>query len=1070
MALGSEVVGANKKLAAENKASTQAILAKNKGQIPPDQVYTKYHEAAFRPTAASRTGAELGYHARDTGTHTEGERVITKELHARYSQFLKVHVQKLYENPGLLTVLQKSPDHSYQYKLAVALARTDEKGKPVMRKFTNPITGQEIERMDLDEDKLKRFFDSNTELGKQGWAITTQLLEHETSYQLLAEDLSAVINPRGTRELKAHGANLDMGRGSGPWAESYERAIDWLRGGLPEADGRHGKIPRVLALAPAVALLPYTIWHELTKRGIRIKFQEGILKDSSRGLGMFGERADLKAALKDVGTRHYNEVDYAYLKVFHGIDLRNPENNTVASNSERRKNLIGNIQTRYMFLESIGVPKEQIEALPEQRFFQHSSPEQTATYWDIAVNVEYQRLLAHALTINNFNVDETARVRLYRKARVAILSNEISALIDNRDRATKETADKAKKDATREKRENRAKERARKIEEERIATVNGLAGQITARESATPVIKESQRLATERKTALEEKRNKVSERAGKVQTDELAPKVQAREQAEKEFSRIQTRLKVLYAQAGIPQEDIDEIPTDPILSIDKHHECLDRALSPDGLPSKILDLDDWEDGQLSSAKEIAEKDANNKRQDALTKYQEEANDPGATDEDKKGLRILYNQTLEDIRSTRNAEIKRSEEQISKRRDAQKLALEKTIQELEAATNKLEAARTAIETARSEEARARREQSREIPNELSLNQRAFERLNPDQDGQLSIENYRDWSVEDIFKFMTNPANQPPYNFVPTTYEEQLALKEEIIRAKADIQTEFMLSNEHPEITDEQTGNYLVVIRASDYDFDGRVMQVRNRIVDPVTNTDRTITQEDLLKLSKEQLFAKLKTYPASEIGAYDDDELRVMVNDAVNLAALRLRMAEMVYPQLAVDFYDAEIAVQDRLINVDFKAEKNQLEVTKQIAEKQGQIFADSNKIVKERAKYTDQTPITAADTTYREAERALGAPKGYYELLQLLTNYQDNVSERERLFVQISGVLPPAKIAGLLNQELVAFAPMGVAVNINTVLSHLNNLLGLGIIGKPEVQQITSRIINQLVKEANALG
>jgi len=1059
MALGSEVVG--KKPEKVKGVKDHSVVERNT-KVAESGVYAKYHEAAFRPNAASRTGAEFGYHARDKGTHTDGERALSNEVHSRYSQFLKVHVQKLYANPALLTRLQNSPDHSYQYSLAIALARTDEKGKPITHKHTDETTGQVTERMELDDTKLEKFFDKNSPLGAQGWAITTQLLEQETSYQMMAENLSALITPKGARGREAHGAKLDTGMGSGPWAETLEKIDDWLMVGLPETEGRHGWFPRVLALGPAVAFLPVTIFHELSKRGVKVEFRKGIPTDKRYFPGVRGDE-NLQNVFLDPNDS-FNAVDEEYLRVFHGIDLRNPNNNTVHSDRERRDTLKGNILTRFMFLQSIGVPKEQIEALPEQRFFQRSSPEQTATFWDVAVNDRYQALLAQ-----NPQADEIARVKLYRKARVEILSNQIKAFTENRDRPAKEAAEKAKKDSAREKRENRAKERARKIEDERTATVNGLAGQITARESATPVIKESQRLAAERKTALEEKRSKVSERAGKVQMDELTPKVQAREQAEKEFSRIQTRLKALYTQAGIPQEDIDAIPTDPILSIDKHHECLDRALSPDGLPSKILDLDDWEDEQLSSAKEIAENDANNKRQDALAKYREEANEPDATEEDKKGLRISYNQTLEDIRSTRNAEIKRSEEQISRRRDAQKLALEKTIQELEAATNKLEAARTAIESARSEEARARKEQIREIPDELSLNQRAFERLNPNQDGQLSLENFHDWTIDEIFTFITSPGNQPPYTFMPTTYEEQLALKEDILRAKTEVQTEYRLFYEHPEVTAEQIFSYQAIVRSSIYGDDGLILLPRDRIVDPTTNADRTITPEELLKLSKEQLFARLKAYPAAVIGSYSDEQLRTMIAEAINTAVLRQSLTEKVYPQLAVDFYDGEIAVQDRLISLDFKAEKNQLEVTKRIAEKQGQLFADSNKIVKERAKYTDQAPITAADTTYREAERALGAPKGYYELLQLLTNYQDNVSERERLFVQISTVLPPDKIATLLNQELAAYSGLIGPVNITSVLNHLSTLLG-GAVGKPEMQQVMSRIINQLVKEAHALG
>ncbi|QQG40744.1 MAG: hypothetical protein HYV37_00225 [Candidatus Levyibacteriota bacterium] len=250
------------------------------------------------------------------------------------------------------------------------------------------------------------------------------------------------------------------------------------------------------------------------------------------------------------------------------------------------------------------------------------------------------------------------------------------------------------------------------------------------------------------------------------------------------------------------------------------------------------------------------------------------------------------------------------------------------------------------------------------------------------------------------------------------------------------------------------------------------------------TGWTITEDQLRILSENALNSLINDRWAATGGT--EGWQPADNTDPANITRLRNAVAESrnrllvryiaVVAEKTADF-DAQIkALDEASLEIDAETTEEQLKpfrLTAALLDRQAEVFTKSSEIKTETAKYIDLARIGAADTTYSQAERGANQPKGYYEIMDVLFDFQKRESgDRGAYFQEISNFIPPQKLAELLNYAfdlgLVSGGPAAARVNINNALNQLRAGIDSNDISYSGLYAGFRNIINRLGEEAIA--
>lgn len=275
---------------------------------------------------------------------------------------------------------------------------------------------------------------------------------------------------------------------------------------------------------------------------------------------------------------------------------------------------------------------------------------------------------------------------------------------------------------------------------------------------------------------------------------------------------------------------------------------------------------------------------------------------------------------------------------------------------------------------------------------------------------------------------------------------------------------------PESGDAKEANRLLVIRAmnearakgvetaraNNATLDGDLKAVKLFVSE---NELRVLTKDDLIKKITSNTASGWSTPPtAAELA-----QLTNAIAEAQNRLDLRFGNTKDL-----LDAFDKQIeAAQDALEGVSLKDEVDRLTMTRELMERQSEVFSRSTEITLDPGKFTDTGPVQPTDSTLSESERKVYSgtaqyPKGYLEMMNLFFDYRER-PDRNDYFQKIVTALPPSK----LTEILVAGGLQGT--DINSVLTDLKNKMASGELGPLNLQQLTKGVINRLRDEALAM-
>ncbi|MBI2074503.1 MAG: hypothetical protein HYT83_01555, partial [Candidatus Levybacteria bacterium] len=260
------------------------------------------------------------------------------------------------------------------------------------------------------------------------------------------------------------------------------------------------------------------------------------------------------------------------------------------------------------------------------------------------------------------------------------------------------------------------------------------------------------------------------------------------------------------------------------------------------------------------------------------------------------------------------------------------------------------------------------------------------------------------------------------------------------------------------------------------------------------TGWTITEDQLRSLPENQLKGLLNILYASDVAAGIPAAARRGWNatgntDPNNTLRLRNAVAEsrnrfLLRHTLAVaektKDLDAQIVKAAKEIETIDKEPTDKISdaliMTDLLLERQGEVFANSGKLKTQIDTLLNTTAVGNTDTEYSKTERALKQPKGYYEILNLLFDYQHGIKstdpeltpDREESFKKISTLLPPARLAKLIDLSFnLGLATAGVPFTIEDVLFQLEGeIKNTRNISYPEIHEGFSNLVTTLGKEA----
>ena len=365
------------KAIAQQKDTTAAQRSENSQKLSDD----RQTEAAKKPAAyvsdrsnfLSRDGSAV-----DVTTEHHKKTHRKEETNARFSEDLKVQFERfITEHVKQLT----DPTNDRVNRLLTLDFFKDD--KELIDKVTN-------ERHQIDSAKLSVYLNTD-----EGWSITEKIWEKMTAMKLNAIGLEAAINPQGKRvtRMDDHTVNLHVDQGSlnqifgerlGHWLG--ERALDtgrrphgdWRdrvsKGGFIAANVGGGALTSGLGALigsvfgqPGIGALA-GVGLQAAGEGVIHLVRSGVVIDTNQSVDAFKVISQIPGAAEYMKTVMNIDIDNLVVDPTTNKIVENIAGHTfIGTSMDQVKNEIyQGLFARQEFYQSLGVPPEAIDALPEQ--------------------------------------------------------------------------------------------------------------------------------------------------------------------------------------------------------------------------------------------------------------------------------------------------------------------------------------------------------------------------------------------------------------------------------------------------------------------------------------------------------------------------------------------------------------------------------------------------------------------------------------------------------------------------------------------------------------------------------
>lgn len=381
-------------------------------------------------------------------------------------------------------------------------------------------------------------------------------------------------------------------------------------------------------------------------------------------------------------------------------------------------------------------------------------------------------------------------------------------------------------------------------------------------------------------------------------------------------------------------------------------------------------------------------------------------------------------------------------------------LEKKIKERQDRIDALNKVKDDFEKAQKEEEQAQIDAVRDVPKELVATRKAYDDFVSAGAATITPHELDTMTVEELIPLAT----VPPYSLANTTPEEKAKLRDTLLRAKAE--------HKAGQIETYNPG------RASD------ILSYND--VTTIMGATTPITPNMLLTLPDQQLDHILSTNPAYAAVHAALPAGRTMADvrkEAKRQAQHKLRIRHEQFLEEQIKDIDLQMKAQEKIIEEkgETKPIEDAIDVADMAMARQGEIICQAYKITPSNTerinRLTDTIHITNTDVTYTQEERTAGLSKSYYEMLNLFFDYQRNATTRAENFEKIRKVLPPDKLAELLDKSLLIgiVGPVLPGTYLDIILPQLEARLSAGTIRPNQLHKAFESVVYSLEAEARVL-
>lgn len=985
---------------------------------PPPKIWGTFDRHQFLSTESTGTPLDRLQREQRGAPEVSKEVGITEEVHGRYANFLEGHLAKLNRlretNRAVYDRLVASNEHRYEDQLLRQVSEPDAFGNYVINK-----------------DKLNGFL-----ANPEGWMIATQLLEQQTAYQFFAVGLHAALNPEGYKNILGRNDEILLGADQGPWSRFvYEHLDPYLHERIPRAGDRPATIAdlhqTVTVWGRNIPLRIPAIQRIYALAGIA----GGTVAGGLAGLEMTGGHplgAAVGAAVVPLWVG-LHELTKEGLEIMIQRCPGALQSLKGAANYPLERDYM---KTLYQIdMDDLQVNQNRVE-LVDNRLHGTLRNVDNELRRELLGNVYTRLRFYEGLGVPPEQLDVLPEQFLYRyndgnpEQTGAWWSGEILTEFDGLG-GIQDTAGtridaagfvRANVDFAgnlRRFREARAHVISRYFEriaareqrqERRGNNITGLNAQIEARKNSTELKEKVQRPARERKEALEKRRNEL-------------PVLQNYETFETNRQRLGEIRHRVTDELNInipPNQNVPQVLNAEIARL--QGELYNPGPPPIGLRHELNTETANRDQQIIT-------ETNAALQDLVNRINQM--DPRA-----------QQRIPENMFNEAQSRVKQRVEALYRARIDR---LEQEIREREENIRQFQDVRNEYNQAEAEMRKAERAIIAEAPKNLAELDNAYNQMVTavaGQPGAITSDMLRGETVDRLVERLT----QPPYNLPAGTEEQRETLRQTVLRAKAENRARAEEAVEPSPQNQLQTYNYILSIPGG------------------------TITSDQMVTLSDEEIENRLSQAPYPAVVGANRQQIRQYIQSE---ARKRLRIRHREYVEEQRSYLDARIAQEEKLMQVDFGQQISQLEAARAALERQGQAFDKSGDIFAEPDRYLNPDSITKGNLEYTEAERTAGVPQGYTELLNVIFNYQATGTEREELFKVYERILPPKKMAVLLNDTLNLGLAGAQRRNLRTVLTTLRNrVTGAAAprIMPIDIQEGLQAVINNLVAEARALS
>lgn len=967
-----------------------------------------------------------GLRVDERGRQKEGFRpqeiTLSKELRQQYTNFLDNYVRRLSEIQRQSPAVLQNDNHRVDREILQRLV--DERGEPDMKKI---------------EKYLER---------PEGWMITTQMMEHQTALELYALGMKAFLHPRGERQMGL--------------SENRQISLDWDRGvlhrfiyerltpGLMRVSNQAGERTDVwYRAARNYNMLAANILGSLTLAGAGALVNPfgaaaglfppaltAFLRATRGGVQLYAQHAAgaLQTVMSDA-----NEA--AFVKTMYGIDVNDFQVNAAGqveqaprigeTNDEQaiQMDILEKLYTRFQFYQELGVPRNRLDALPEQFLYdvappplpltgsladrrQEPKPEQMRIKWQQRLQEVFdmnhggiqdgagnQRELPNPTPPPPFipnpgynppanGMDVQGNIERYMKARRQVMMEMIT-------------------DMTRWELEKKNAKRPTEEIDEKIKQ---------RRENAEQLRNERGRQYTERRTTLE---------AVRAQLQTQREPLDAYQQALTTLQNVREEARRAGNATTTTLEGID-------VFIQDRNDFINNPARPGSIQARrdalYIERRDWETIQ------------------------------GAALTAPVGSRLRIDQET------------KISEAADRRFQGRENELNKEEEKIRAQITNLENQRTAVEV-----------QERALEQNQSVVRTVGERFIALQDNYYAIT-----GIDTVLVGAATAAGIPgaaglavgltENDLVTQPLDDLLARINSANAIGAAFPAGSAISIGWPAEQNNRPENRVILLQA--------IIEARARQIDPSiaalgvelgTFLGQGITENQLRSLTSDQInefanreFARtggtLGWTPADNAALAPDME--TAAQEAQNRFRVRLNAFDEERRIL-----DEQITQQTEVLtNINFDQEIRQLETTKDVVQREREIIDSMEQISVESGRFTNIAPVPNVATdpaynNYTQAERATGAARGYYELVNLMFNYR-NRADKSAYFERIQAVLSPQKLAEVLNESLGLGLGGAMPLTMENALARMQIRLIGGRFSSLELYPGFRAVIDRLQNEA----